>query len=158
MFCICFCEFASALLLCIILYFLLLYFLVFCSVLNFCSSLPIVVFSAFFKSVLSTVLFLIPLLYILCFTLFFFGFAPDLRPLVVSYLSMLHNISGCRVSDLHHFNAVPDLDPAFLFNSDPGPAFYFNADPDPDPHQGDANLRPGLQTLQTSILSLCTSI
>jgi hypothetical protein len=34
----------------------------------------------------------------------------------------------CRVSDPHHFNA--DLDTAFHFNADP------------DPHEGDANLRP----------------
>jgi hypothetical protein len=37
---------------------------------------------------------------------------------------------------MNHFNADPDLDPAFFFNADPDQAFHFNADqgPDPDPH------------------------
>jgi hypothetical protein len=59
-----------------------------------------------------------------------------------------------RVSDSHHFNADPNPDPAFHFNTDPDPAFHFNTDPDPAfhfnayqdpdpaPHQGKANLRP----------------
>ncbi len=68
-----------------------------------------------------------------------------------------------RVSDPHHFNADPD--PAFHFNADPDLVFHVNVDPDldPDPHQGDANLRPlvyrpsrpsfGLRTLQAFIWS-----
>ncbi len=39
-----------------------------------------------------------------------------------------------RVADPHHFNADPDLAPAFHFNgADPDPTLHFNADPDPDP-------------------------
>jgi hypothetical protein len=37
-----------------------------------------------------------------------------------------------RISDPHHFNADPDLNPAF----------HFKADPDPNPQRCNANLRP----------------
>jgi hypothetical protein len=62
---------------------------------------------------------------------------------------------------------VPDPDPSFQFNADPDPSFQFNphlystyyfyADPDPGPAPSDAIYDTGLQTLQSSILSLNTS-
>jgi hypothetical protein len=66
----------------------------------------------------------------------------------------VHGRGKTRVSDPHHFNADPESDPdpafhfnadqhpTFPFNADQDPAFPFNAGPEPDPHQGDANLRP----------------
>ncbi len=35
------------------------------------------------------------------------------------------------VADPHHFNAEPDPDLVFHFNTDPDPHFHLNADPDP---------------------------
>ncbi len=56
--------------------------------------------------------------------------------------SFRRELLTCRVTDLHHFNADPDSDPAFHFKADPDPAYHFNADPDPAPHKSVTNLRP----------------
>jgi hypothetical protein len=56
------------------------------------------------------------------------------------------------LTNLHHDGADPD--PTFHFDAlaDPDPAFNFDAYPDlnPAPHERDANLRTGLQTLHGS--------
>ncbi len=59
------------------------------------------------------------------------------------------------MADLHHFNVIPN----------PDPAFHFDADPDPDPalHQSDGNLRPlvsrpSILSLQASIVSVSTQL
>ncbi len=49
----------------------------------------------------------------------------------VVYLTFLNNKLRLSVVDSHHFDAEPDLDPAFYFYWDPDPTFYFDADPYP---------------------------